>query len=150
MTELCHSMIRQLDQMRLKDLDQFTSASSSSSTRISMTDRHSYCTGHDEVGLGECQVRKIICVLDHLIGQDGKFEVDMNQIIGTANKCKMKNLHISSVLSLPLSLVREAKTTYIIKFIQLLDSTKENSPATKMKYEELLEEESDDKIHENF
>ena len=62
----------------------------------------------------------------------------------------MKNLHISSVLSLPLSLVREAKTTYIIKFIQLLDSTKENSPATKMKYEELLEEESDDKMHENF
>ena len=123
-----------------------------------MTDRHSYCTGHDEVGLGECQVRKIICVLDHLIGQDGKFEVDMNQIIGTANKCKMKNLHTSSVLAptieflfqLNIPLVRQSKTTYIIKFIQLLDSTKENSPATKMKYEELLEEESDDKMHENF
>ena len=57
---------------------------------------------------------------------------------------------IEFLFQLNIPLVREAKTTYIIKFIQLLDSTKENSPATKMKYEELLEEESDDKMHENF
>ena len=102
---------------------------------------------------------KLICVIDHLIGQDGKIEVDsMNQIIGTANKCKMKNLHTSSVLAptieflfqLNIPLVRQAKTTYIIKFIQLLNSTKEKSPVAKMKSEELLEEESNAKLHENF
>ena len=44
----------------------------------------------------------------------------------------------------------EAKTNYIIKFIQLLTSTKEKSPVAKMKSEELLEEESNAKMHENF
>ena len=100
---------------------------------------------------------KLICVIDHLIGQDGKIEVDsMNQIM--ANNWKMKNLHTSSVLAptieflfqLNITLVREAKTTYIIKFSQLLNSTKEKSPVTKMKSKELLEEESDAKMNENL
>ena len=47
-------------------------------------------------------------------------------------------------------LLMEAKTNYIIKFIQLLNSTKEKSPVAKMKSEELLEEESNAKMHENF
>ena len=64
----------------------------------------------------------------------------------------MKNIHTSSVLfqlNIP-PLLMEAKTNYIIKFIQLLNSTKEKSSVAKMKSEELLEEESDAKMHENF
>jgi len=128
MTELCESMIGQLDQMRLKDLEQFTfclfflnNKDINASIATNIAEAMMKCDWAN-VRSG----RSFVFLITFLVRM-GRNEVDsINQVIGAANKCKMKNLHTDKGLAsamrflfqLNIPWVREAKTTYIIKFIQ--------------------------------
>ena len=127
-SKLCKSMVGQLNQMRLKDLEQFTFCLYFLNHR-SINRVISKEIGESMLKCDWANVRsgKSFVFLVTFLARVGRFEEEsINQIIEKANSCKMKNLHTDSGLAeaiqflfqLNIPWVRKAKTTYIINFIQ--------------------------------
>jgi len=127
-SELCESMVGHLNQMRLKDLEQFTFCLYFLNHK-NINRRISKEIGESMLKCDWANVRsgKSFVFLVTFLARMGRFEVDsINQILEKANRCKMNNLHKDSGLAeaiqflfqLNIPWVRKAKTTYIINFIQ--------------------------------
>jgi len=131
LSELCQSMVGQLNRMRLKDLEQFTFClfflNHKSINKIISEE-----IGQSMLNCNWANVRsgKSFVFLVTFLARIGRLEVDsIGQIIEKTNNCKMESLYTDSGLAealqflfeLNIPWVREVKNTsntYIINFIQ--------------------------------